>query len=448
MLPLTKDKTDRKLFLGLIITLGVSMLMPEYIAPIFVFVLYIVFMRTFKKSGRNAKMGDLGKVFFVYTVYMLVSSIWSKAHLMSALVSLLWMGCLLTYILIANTVNTEDKIKSAITAMNISAGIIGLMAILGIITYNLFMHCDWYKREWLFPNPFYWELNDKVFDLLPIDIINYKFRSRASATFDNPLILATYLVIATPFCAFGSVFFEKGKHRKISRVCLLFALGGLVCTSSRGSFIAIGVAILIMILSSKKSLKKLAPFLIILAAAVPMALFLRFKNTKSTDFLESDSQRFHIWQSCLDMFFKHPIFGLGAGTENIHQSLINDYNIQRTHAHNLFLEMLVEGGIIGGIFVIAIIVITAKNIYKICTLKDRKYKNYGILYTACLVGFVIMSVFEFTLQSAKELMIFFMLLGFTEATYRMATDTVQLASDEIAEQYEVVPDEIKEKETV
>ena len=139
MLPLTKDKTDRKLFLGLIITLGVSMLMPEYIAPIFVFGLYIVFMRTFKKSGRNAKMGDLGKVFFVYTVYMLVSSIWSKAHLMSALVSLLWMGCLLTYILIANTVNTEDKIKSAITAMNISAGIIGLMAILGIITYNLFM---------------------------------------------------------------------------------------------------------------------------------------------------------------------------------------------------------------------------------------------------------------------------------------------------------------------
>ena len=81
-------------------------------------------------------------------------------------------------------------------------------------------------------------------------------------------------------------------------------------------------------------------------------------------------------------------------------------------------------------------------------LKDRKYKNYGILYTACLVGFVIMSVFEFTLQSAKELMIFFMLLGFTEATYRMATDTIQLAPDEIAEQYEVVPDEIKEKETV
>ena len=45
-------------------------------------------------------------------------------------------------------------------------------------------------------------------------------------------------------------------------------------------------------------------------------------------------------------------------------------------------------------------------------------------------------------------MVFFMLLGFTEATYRMATDTIQLAPDEIAEQYEVVPDEIKEKETV
>ena len=41
-----------------------------------------------------------------------------------------------------------------------------------------------------------------------------------------------------------------------------------------------------------------------------------------------------------------------------------------------------------------------------------------------------MSLYEFTLQSPKELMIIFTLFGFIEATYRMATGTIQLSPDE------------------
>ena len=449
MLPIAKEKTDSKLFLGLIITLGASMLMPEYIAPLFVFGLYIHFMKVFKSSGRNARMGDVCKLFFVYTGYMLLSSIWSDEHLMSALVSLLWMGCMLSMILLGNIINSEEKLKSAITAVNISAGIIGLMAIVSVITYNIFMYVyhHYHERIWLFPNPFYWELNDFVFDLLPIEVINYKFRSRASATFDNPLILATYLVIATPFCAFGSVSFRRSKNRKISRVCLLLALGGLVCTSSRGACVAIAVAFVIMLFSNKKVFKKIFPFCMLLAVSVPVVLLLRYRNTKVTDFIESNSQRVGIWKSCWQMFLDHPIIGMGAGTENIHQSLINDYNIPRTHAHNLFLEMIVEGGIIGGLFVAAIAVLIIINIVRICKAKDGKYRHYGFLYMAGLVGFVVMSTFEFTLQSAKELMIFFFLLGFIEATYRIATDKTQVAPDEITIVYEEVPDDEEVKIT-
>lgn len=445
MLPVSKEKTDGKLFIGMIITLGISMLMPEYIAPFFVFGLYIHFMKVFKSSGRKAKMGDLCKIFFAYTGYMLLSSIWSDAHLMSALISLLWMGCMLGLILVGNIINSEDKMKSAITAVNISAGIIGLMAIISIVTYNIYMYVyrNYNVRIWLFPNPFYWELNDYVFNLIPIDIINYKFRARASATFDNPLILATYLVLATPFCAFGSVSFNHSRNRKISRICLLLALGGLICTSSRGSYIAIVLALFIMIFSNKKVFKKIFPFFILLAISVPVALLLRYRNTKVTDFLESDSQRINIWKSCLQMFTDNPIIGLGAGTENIHQSLINDYNIPRTHAHNLFLEMLVEGGIIGGIFVAAIIVFLCKYIIRICKAKDGRYRQYGILYLASLTGFIVMSTFEFTLQSAKELMMFFFVMGFIEATNRIATDTVQLAPDEML-RYEKVEEDIPE----
>lgn len=439
MIPLLKSHIDQKLYGGLVITLGASMIFPEYITPFFVFALYIYFMKIFKSTGRNAKMGTLGKLFFIDMIYMLISAIWSNTHFYSVLISLLWMGCFLSYLLAANIINTQDKLKTAITAVNISAGIIGFIAVVEILTYNLTKYVDWFN--FYFPNPLYYYINDKIFDLLPIEVINYKFSSRASATFDNPLILATYLSITTPFCAFGSVYFKHSKNRKISRACFIFALGGLICTSSRSSYIAIAIAIIVMLISNKRIFKKLFPFVILLAVAIPIGLGLRYKNTSVTEFFDSNNMRIEIWKNCIDMFTHNPVLGLGAGTDNIHTLLRDTYGIiNRTHAHNLFLEMLVEGGIIGGALMTALIVIIIKNIIKIFKLKNNKYKHYGVLYTSSLLSFTVMSMSEFTLQTPKELMIFFFLLGFVEATLRMAEDKVQSAPDEIIS-YEEIADE-------
>lgn len=446
MLSAENYQVDRKLNLGIIITLGVSMLCPEYIAPIFLFATFIYFKRLFSKTNRKALLGTMGKIFFAHMCYMLVSAIWSKTTLMSILVPLMWMGCFLGYVLLSNSLNKEEKINNAVTAVNVSAGLIGLMAIVEIVTFNLTKYVDWFNFK--FPNPFYWHINDKFFDLLPIDVTNYIFASRASATFDNPLILATYLVVCIPFCAFGSVYFHHSRNRKISRVCLLFAIGGTICTSSRASYIAIGLSIIVMLLSSKKLFKKLFPFLIALLVTVPVGLYLRFKNTPIGDFLASNTQRFNIWKDCFEMFTQNPIIGLGAGTENIHVLLRDTYGINRHHAHSVYLEMFVEGGIIGGAFMIALIVLIIKNIVKLYKMKDETFRNYASLYAASFAAFATMSVSEFTLQSAKELMTFFFLAGFLEATVRIAEHNEQLAEDEAAEQIIEWQDESLQKETV
>ena len=112
-------QTDRKLFALLLITLSVSFVFPEYIAPLFVFFLYIYFIIHFKKTGRNAKLGNLGKLFFAYMCYMVLSGIWSNTHILSSLIGLLWMGCFLGYVMVANIVNTNDKLKNAMTAINV-----------------------------------------------------------------------------------------------------------------------------------------------------------------------------------------------------------------------------------------------------------------------------------------------------------------------------------------
>lgn len=438
MTTLIEGKTDKRLYGGLFITLGASMIMPEYIAPFFVFGLYIHFIRHFKSTGRNARMGELGKIFLIYTGYMLLSAIWSKTHIFSALIALLWMGCLLAFIEVANIITSKSKLDGAILAMSISAGIIGLIAIFEFASFNMTRYISWF--HFLFPNPLYYEFNDVVFRFIPVDIINYRFRSRSSASFDNPLILATYMVMATPFCAYGAAFFKDKKAKAICIISLIFALGGIVGTSSRASYIAIILAIGVMLISNKKLLKKLLPIIAVLVVGIPIGLIYRFRNLSLNDFLASDTQRFDIWKACLDMFKSSPIIGLGAGTDNIHTLLINEYGIARPHAHNLFIQMLVEGGVIGIGFVLVIVVMTIKCIVKLYKIKGGKYKNYACIYAASLVAFTMMSMTEFTLQSAKELMMLFFVLGFTQATLRLATDDIQPAPDEIV--YEELEEEI------
>lgn len=428
---------DKKLFLGLSVTLGISLLFPEYIAPFFIFILYIVFIRHFKKTNRNAKLGQIGKIFFTYMCFMIVSAIWSKTHVLSALIGLLWMGCFLCYIAVANIVNTKDKLKTAITAVNMSAGITGLIALLEFVTYNMTKHVDGFN--FIIANPLYYNINDYIFSLFPIDIINNVYPSRAAATFDNPLILATYLVMATPFCAFGSVFFKHSKNRKISMVCFVLSLAGLFCTESRGAYVAIALSILTMLCSHKKIFKKLFPFIILLAIAFPLVLVIRNINSPQGDLSTSNGSRLKIWICCLNIFKDNPILGLGAGTENIHQILLSELKTDRSHAHNLFLEALVEGGIIGAAFVAVIIAVLVKNIISLFKLKGNRYRPYAILYTASLVGFITTSLFEHTLQSPKEMMMFFFLIGFIEATLRMAKDEIQLAEDELIT-YEEIDD--------
>lgn len=450
----TVMKEDKKIFTWLLTIIGVSFILPEYIAPLFVFFFYIPFLRHFKKTGRNAKIGNLGKAFMAYMCYMIISGIWSGTHLLSSLIGLLWMGCFLFYIESANIINTKDKLKNAIFALNISSGVIGIIATLEFATYNLTKYVDGFN--FTISNPLYYQLNDWVFSLFPFEIINSQYPSRSAATFDNPLILATFLIITTPFCAFSSVYFKHSKHRKLSRVCFAFSLLGILCTESRGAYIAIALSIATLLISSKKIFKKLLPFMFVLAIGIPLTIALRYKsNSSGNEFLASNNNRLAIWRVCADLFTEHPIIGMGAGTENIHQEILQRIGINRSHAHNLFLEIATEGGIIGVVLVIAIIVVFAKNLFKLFHLKNNAYRPYAVLYTSSIIGFITMSLYEHTLQSPKEMMVFFLFLGFAEATLRMAEGTIQLSSDEVnmfedfsAQDYITDEEEKQEKELI
>ena len=86
-----------------------------------------------------------------------------------------------------------------------------------------------------------------------------------------------------------------------------------------------------------------------------------------------------IWGGCLKVFTENPLFGVGAGTENVTNLLQNRFGINQPHAHSLYFELLVEGGLISILFFVAVL---SRLVYDLFYLlrSGRKWRRMGDVY--------------------------------------------------------------------
>lgn len=117
-------------------------------------------------------------------------------------------------------------------------------------------------------------------------------------------------------------------------------------------------------------------------------------------------------------FHGNPLFGVGAGTENVTNLLQNRFGINQPHAHSLYFELLVEGGLISILFFVAVLSLLVYDLFYLLR-SGRKWRRMGVAYLASLAGFLVFSVFEFSLQTPKELQYFMLFLGLVEASKRL-----------------------------
>lgn len=133
------------------------------------------------------------------------------------------------------------------------------------------------------------------------------------------------------------------------------ALFAILLTSSRSGFFATVPAFLFMI-ASLASLKVhlrvlllvvLVGSLFALQPLVPESSFQRLATT-GTEVTEGDfNSRLDIWRESIDIFFEHPIFGVGSGSDAFRTAATKTHSV----SHNFALGLLVQVGIIGfGLF--------------------------------------------------------------------------------------------------
>ncbi len=236
----------------------------------------------------------------------------------------------LTYILVGQNIRNYSQVKSFFAALGSSAILVVLWGyfqyIFGIDTADM----KWVDGD-AFP-----ELKKRVF-----------------STLENPNVLAGYLDVF--ICLFlGLLSKVEGKFEKIILIGLIVGFSAcLAMTYSRGAFLSL--AIIFVIYGILRDKRILLLFIIITGATVYgdatftdriLSVF-----TSSTD--SSEGLRIGIWVSTISMIADHPFAGIGWGAYKFiypqYNYYLEDPNVLIYHAHNLFLNVAAEVGIVGAL---------------------------------------------------------------------------------------------------
>ncbi len=134
----------------------------------------------------------------------------------------------------------------------------------------------------------------------------------------------------------------------------------------------------------------------------------------------SGTERLFVWSKTVDLIKERPMSGYGAGNWKLFfpsKSIEGGYRLMEkdlifTRVHNDFLEVAAEVGIIGGVLYLSIFVLALWA----CIVNYRKtkprYRYRWVLLSTAVIGFAIISFFDFPKERIEHLTLLALLLAF------------------------------------
>ncbi|MFC1658435.1 O-antigen ligase family protein [Candidatus Omnitrophota bacterium] len=195
------------------------------------------------------------------------------------------------------------------------------------------------------------------------------------------------------FVMLGIFFIDKLKQwRLLFGAAILLSLYCILFAYSRGAYIALLIGLIFFSLMKKKRI--LIPVIILLLfwqILLPQAVVQRIQATK-TEYGELDSSgksRLDLWGKGLSLFSRNPLTGIGFATSpelGLRKSL--------TDTHNIYVEILVEQGIVGMIIFLLLIYLSLRSgwqLYK--TADDTFLQGLGFGFVCCTLVLLITNFF-------------------------------------------------------
>ena len=304
----------------------------------------------------------------------------------------------LLFFLAVNNIEEEVFTKKLI---NIIIGISALVAL-----YAIFQHYtghDYYHGKILDP-------------------ISGTGKFRSVGNFSIPLTYGFYAMVVS-LLSFSLAFFEEDKTRRIFYfLCSFLCITGNLFSGTRGTLIAqIFGFVVFFIFSSNKNRKVGMPMVLlyfILIFFIDPDIFVRTNTLIQAKDIASMDIRTVIWSTSFRIFLDHPLFGIGFGNFNqFYEHYLRIPSQIFGHAHNDFLNVAVDAGIIGLIPFVWLWITIWRNL-------KRKYDQTEDRYTKSILkgGLVITSAYLVSAQfqcyytDAIDFMILFFVLALAEVS--------------------------------
>ncbi len=228
----------------------------------------------------------------------------------------------------------------------------------------------------------------------------YPYRAGISSHYSiNAINISLFFIITAirHISKFGlNIKFEKGYRLNLLFCAISFV--ALVMTSKRGvlvwSMLAIAVAYIFIEKGKIGNIFKIAMAVLVLLGVLSLLaenvefvnnLFERFRVVGSEED-NSSEQRFVMWQLALSAFAENPVFGIGfwkyRELYNANLSAIYDKTGLHTSidAHNVYIQVLCETGIVGFvIYIAAIVFLLYRTVSLIKKIDTANYRDKYIL---------------------------------------------------------------------
>ncbi len=309
------------------------------------------------------------------------------------------------YFLVVNLMRTEKWLHRCIFAL-VSSGTI--VSVIGILQYVLGLVT---AGSWLDVNYF------------------SNIKGRVISVFENPNILASYLLLILPFSLFLWTQAQWKKTKFVSFFSVASILLCIVFTWSRGAWLAALVCVMVFaLIYSRKTLRSLfllgfaIPFLPFLLPESVIGRFMSIGNLSDS----STSYRLYTWKGSLQVIKDYFWSGIGYGN-TAYREIYPQYayaGIEAAqHSHSLFLQILLGMGIGGLLIFLTIIVLSAQMGFEyIKTAKDQSSRMIVASVISAIIASLIMGIFDFVWYNYRVFFLFWIVLALGCACIRIGMD--------------------------
>lgn len=332
----------------------------------------------------------IGIGFFLAVLF--ASSLFSFSPVKSLMVWAMYLVFAGFFFVMINTVRTKEQVYALLRVFVIAGA---LVAIYGILQYIFGWNTS---NAWI---------DEEMFE---------EATMRVYSTMENPNVLGEYLLLLMPLAA---IFVLKKGSRPLERVAYggVFLLAALcmVFTQSRGCWLGLILSVAIFITFYNGKLWALAPLaLLALPFIIPETMIDRMMSVGDLED-SSTSYRVFIWKGTFRMLRDFWIGGIGMG-EGAFRTVYPVYSyigIIAPHAHNTFLQLVVEGGV-GTLLIFLGMMVTF--LRKVSTVFKTSAKNSidnvsALAIGSGVCGFLLQSMFDYTFYNYRMMAMFFMFLA-------------------------------------